>query len=267
MQNGRLNRVAGRRAGQGPLKTSIRYTIPNGVTALSLLLGLSSIVTSQLGELEFAAWLIVWCGLLDTLDGVVARMLHATSSFGAEFDSMADLISFGAAPAILVIHAGIQLAGIGIGSDAFWLLLAAAGVFTLAGAMRLARFNLTSGEPGTGWFRGVPITAAGGGLLSSLVLVLIHHENLAISLPLRLYLPILLFVLGILMISRLRFPKAKIRKNNLMNAFQFVNIALIFYCGITRSYPEYLFGIGIILLVGGIIAGRIVKDEHEEATA
>jgi len=267
MQNGRLDSDTGHTAAQGPLKNRLRYTIPNGVTALSLLFGLSSIVTSQLGELEFAAWLIVWCGLLDTLDGVVARLLHATSSFGAEFDSMADLISFGVAPAILVVHAGIQLAGIEVASDQFWILLLAAGVFTLAGAMRLARFNLTSDEPSTGWFRGVPITAAGGGMLSSLVLVLIYHEEITVSLPLQLYLPVLLFVLGILMISRVRFPKAKLRKNHFMNAFQIVNIALIFYCGITRSYPEYLFGIGIVLMVGGIIAGRIVKEEPEEATA
>ena len=249
------------------MKDRIRYTIPNGVTALSLLLGLGSIVTAQLGELEFAAWLIVWCGLLDTLDGVVARMLNATSSFGAEFDSMADLISFGAAPAILMVHAGLQVAGIEVGSESFSVLLAAAGLFTLAGAMRLARFNLTSEEGEPGWFRGVPITAAGGGLLSSLVLVLIYHEELAISLPLKLYFPVLLFVLAILMISRVRFPKARMRKNNFINAFQIVNIALIFYCGITRSFPEYLFGIGVVLIIGGIIAGRISKPEHEEATA
>jgi CDP-diacylglycerol--serine O-phosphatidyltransferase len=249
------------------LKDRIRYSIPNGVTALSLLLGLGSIVTSQLGELEFAAWLIVWCGLLDTLDGVAARILNATSSFGAEFDSMADLIAFGAAPAILVIHAGLEVGGIEQNSEQFRLLLAAAGLFTLAGAARLARFNLTSEEGEPGWFRGVPITAAGGGLLSSLVLVLIYHEDLAASLPLQLYLPILLFVLGILMISRVRFPKARVRKNRLINVFQFINIALIFICGITRSFPEYLFGIGVVLLIGGIIAGRISKPDTEQATA
>jgi hypothetical protein len=61
------------------------------------------------------------------------------------------------------------------------------------------------------------------------------------------------------MVSRIRFPKAVIRENKFINAFQFVNIALIFYCGITRSWPEYLFGIGVFLLIAGIIAGRISK--------
>lgn len=99
--------------------SKFRYTIPNSVTALSLLLGIASIVTSQIGELEFAAWLIVWCGLLDTIDGVAARLLKATSNFGAEFDSMADLISFGVAPGVLIFNAGLQIGGIEIGSGQF----------------------------------------------------------------------------------------------------------------------------------------------------
>ena len=238
----------------------LRYSVPNSVTALSLLLGIASIVTTQLGDLEFAAWLIVWCGLLDTLDGVAARLLKATSSFGAEFDSMADVISFGVAPAILVLHAGMQLGGIEYESPQFWVLALASGIFALAGAMRLARFNIATETPKHGWFVGVPITACGGGLLSSMVLVLIYHERIAASLPLHLYLPVLLFVLSILMVSRVRFPKATLRESKLINAFQLVNIVLIFYCGVTRSFPEYLFGIGVVLLIGGIIAGRISRE-------
>ena len=243
----------------------LRYGIPNSVTSLSLLLGLGSIVTAQVGELELAAWLIVWCGLLDTMDGLAARLLKATSDFGAEFDSMADLVSFGVAPAILVFNAGLQIAGVQLDSGQFWVLLVACGIFVLAGAMRLARFNLGTMSPGHGWFLGVPITAAGGGLLSSMVLVLIHHRDIAELLPLHRYLPIIMFMLAILMVSRLRFPKAVIRKSKIINAFQFINIALIFYCGIFRVYPEYLFGIGVFLLIAGIIAGRITRDQEERA--
>ncbi len=243
----------------------LRYTVPNGVTALSLLLGVASIVNTQLGDLEFAAWLIVWCGLLDTLDGVVARLLKATSSFGAEFDSMADLVSFGVAPSILVLTAGMQLGGIEFDTGQFWVLAVACGVFVLAGAMRLARFNLTTSKPHSGWYVGVPITAAGGGLMSSLVLVLLMYEQVATAMPLQLYLPILMFVVAIMMISRLRFPKATIRKSKFINAFQVVNITLIFYCGIFRTWPEYLFGIGVFLLIAGTIAGRITRDTAPDA--
>ncbi len=247
------------------MKYVLRYTVPNGVTALSLLFGVASIVNTQLGDLEFAAWLIVWCGLLDTIDGVAARLLKATSSFGAEFDSMADLVSFGVAPSILVLNAGMQLGGIEFDTGQFWVLAVACGVFVLAGAMRLARFNLATSKPRSGWYVGVPITAAGGGMLSSLVLVLLMYEQIAITMPLKLYLPILMFVLAIMMISRLRFPKATIRKSKFINAFQLVTIGLIFYCGIFRTWPEYLFGIGVFLLIAGTIAGRITRDTVPDA--
>ena len=238
----------------------LRYTIPNSFTALSLLLGVSSIVTTQLGDLELAAWIIVWCGLLDVLDGLSARILKATSDFGAEFDSMADLVSFGVAPAVLVLNAGLQLGGVEFDSPQFWVLLVAVAVFVLAGAMRLARFNLGTGRPPSGWFTGVPITAAGGGMVSSTVLVLIHHTDIAESLPLHLYLPVFMFVLALLMISRLRFPKARVRDSHFLNAFQGILMAGVYYCGITRSFPEYLFGIGIFIMVSGIIAGRMARD-------
>ena len=239
----------------------LRYTIPNSFTACSLLLGLASIATTQVGDLEFAAWMVVWCGLLDTMDGVAARVLKATSSFGAEFDSMADLVSFGVAPAMLVFNLGLQYGGVELESGQYLVLLAGCGIFVLAGAMRLARFNLTSDVPHGGWFTGIPITAAGGGLISSMVIVMIRHDDISTVLPLQLYLPILMFILGILMVSRIRFPKATMRKSMIINAFQIINITLIFICGIFRIYPEYLFGIGVFLLVAGTIAGRITRDQ------
>ena len=240
----------------------LRYTIPNSFTALSLLLGVASIVTTQLGDLELAGWIIVWCGLLDVMDGVSARLLKATSNFGAEFDSMADLVSFGVAPAVLVLNAGLQIGDVEYESGQFWLLLVAVAVFVLAGAMRLARFNLTTEETPDGWFSGVPITAAGGGLVASLVLVLLQHDDVAVVLPLHLYLPVLMFVLAMLMVSRIRFPKAKRRDNIIFNVFQVVVISTTYYCGITRTYPEVLLGMALLLMVGGIIAGRMTRDHR-----
>jgi CDP-diacylglycerol--serine O-phosphatidyltransferase len=236
-----------------------RYTVPNSFTSLSLLLGIASIITSQIGELELAAWIIVWCALLDVLDGLSARLLKATSDFGAEFDSMADLVSFGVAPAVLMLNTGLQIADVQMETPQFWVLLVAIGVFTLCGAMRLARFNLFNDQPSTGWFTGIPITAAGGGMVSSVVLVLIHHPDIAESLPLHLYLPVLMFVLALLMISRLRFPKAVKRDKLGINLFQGTVILIVYYCGITRSYPEILLGIGTLILISGIIAGRITR--------
>jgi CDP-diacylglycerol--serine O-phosphatidyltransferase len=248
---------------QGCQKTLnvLRYSIPNSFTALSLLLGLGSVVSSQLGNLELAGWMIVWCGLLDVMDGVAARLLKATSTFGAEFDSMADLVAFGVAPAMLVLHTGMNIGGVEFGTDIFLVLLLSVGIFVLSGAMRLARFNLTSDKPQSGWFAGVPITGAGGGLVSTAMILLVRHEAVADALPLHAYLPVGMFVLALLMISRIRYPKATRRKSNLINGFQVIVIISTFYCGITRSYPEYLFFMGLFLLIAGIIAGRINREE------
>ena len=243
------------------MKKAIRYTIPNSFTATSLLLGLASIVTSQAGNLELAGWMIVWCGLLDVLDGLAARALKATSSFGAEFDSMADLVSFGVAPAMLVFHAGIDIAAIDPDSGRYWVLLTAAGVFVLAGAMRLARFNLTTDAPRGGWFAGIPITVAGGALVSTAVILLDKYPDVAASLPLKLYLPVGMFVLALLMISRLRFPKMMKRDSLLLNGFQGFNVIATYYCGITRSFPEFLFFMAVFLVISGVIAGRISPVE------
>lgn len=242
-----------------------RYTVPNSFTALSLLLGLTSIVTSQLGELELAAWMIVWCGLLDVMDGLTARLLKATSSFGAEFDSMADLVAFGVAPAMLVLQAGMQIGGIDPGTGWFFALLGSMGIFVLAGAMRLARFNLSSHKPVKGWFSGVPITAAGGGLTATAVILLTRYEEVAANLPLHLYLPILMVTLALLMVSTLRFPKIVKRNNKIINSFQAFNVVASYYCGITRSYPEFLFSMSVFLLVSGLIAGWLTRASLQYA--
>ena len=85
-----------------------------------------------------------------------------------------------------------------------WVLLLSVGVFVLAGAMRLARFNLTTDKPRSGWFAGIPITAAGGGLLSPAVILLVRYEDIAAALPLHAYLPVVMFVLALAMMSTIR---------------------------------------------------------------
>jgi CDP-diacylglycerol--serine O-phosphatidyltransferase len=242
----------------------LRYGIPNSFTAASLLLGLGSIITGMFGDLELAGWMIVWCGLLDVMDGLAARLLKAESNFGAEFDSMADLVAFGVAPGMLMFQAGMQIGGIEPGSHAFIVLLLAIGVFVLAGASRLARFNLSTGAPSTGWFAGIPITVAGGALISTAVILLAKYPDIAGALPLHAYLPIMLFVMALGMVSTLRFPKMRKRESALINGFQGFNFLATYYCGITRSYPEFLFFMGLFLLVAGLIAGRMSR--YNEAT-
>lgn len=128
--------------------------------------------------------------------------------------------------------------------------------------MRLARFNLATGKPSTDWFVGIPITASGGGLIATAVILLARYEDIAAAMPLHIYLPLILFGFGLAMISTIRFPKIRRRDSKLINGFQGFNFAASYYCGITRSFPEYLFFMAVFLLIAGIIAGRISKKRE-----
>ena len=81
--------------------SKLRYLVPNAFTSMSLILGLISVVLSVRGNPALAAWLILWGVLLDKLDGSAARLLNASSPFGAQLDPFADFVSFGIAPAAL----------------------------------------------------------------------------------------------------------------------------------------------------------------------
>jgi|TARA_B110000914_G_scaffold73905_1_gene64927 CDP-diacylglycerol--serine O-phosphatidyltransferase len=232
-------------------------------TAASLLLGFASIITSQTGNIEQAAWMIIWCGILDVMDGLSARLLNATSPFGAEFDSMADLVSFGVAPAILMLNAVMYLNDIDRYSLEFWVLSISVSAFVLAGALRLARYNLSSDKPMKGWFSGIPITAAGGGLTATAVILLLRYDGILDAELINLYVPIFMFILAIGMVSTFKFPKMMKRDGLYINFFQAFNFSISCYCAVTRSYPEFLFFMGIFLLIAGTLAGFFAKTEEK----
>jgi len=114
------------------------------------------------GRLEIAGWLIILAGVLDMLDGRIARLTRATSDFGKEYDSLADVVSFGVAPAILVWEWGLQ----GMGRWGW----AVAFLFLVAGSVRLARFNVHVADDDPHHFTGLPIPG-GAGALALMVLL------------------------------------------------------------------------------------------------
>ena len=91
-----------------------------------------------------------------------------------------------------------------------------------------------------------------------MIILLVRYPDVADSLPLHLYLPIFMFVLALLMISTIRFPKMMKRESKVFNAFQGLNVVVTYYCGITRSFPELLFFMAVLILISGIIAGTII---------
>jgi CDP-diacylglycerol---serine O-phosphatidyltransferase len=130
------------------------YLLPSMFTMANLFCGYACIVHSMRQELSTAALFIGFAFVLDMLDGRIARMTGTTSAFGLEFDSLADVVSFGVAPAILSFQWGLQPLG-RIG----W---AAGFLFVAAAAVRLARFNIQSGSQDKRYFVGMPSPPAAG---------------------------------------------------------------------------------------------------------
>src|SRR5271154_2444636 len=117
----------------------LRLLIPNVITLLALCLGLTAIRFAFEGSIEWAVSAIAAAAVLDGLDGRIARALKGTSRFGAELDSLADFVDFGVAPSIVLYFSGLdQMKSLG------WL---ATLVFSIACALRLARFNVMIDDP------------------------------------------------------------------------------------------------------------------------
>lgn len=128
------------------------YILPNLCTTASLFCGFFAVIHSFKGEFVSAAWAVIIAGVFDFLDGRVARLTHAESEFGIEYDSLVDLASFGLAPAVLMYTWGLKgFSRIG------WL---GAFLYFACGALRLARFNVQSNSVERTWFQGLPIPVA-----------------------------------------------------------------------------------------------------------
>jgi CDP-diacylglycerol--serine O-phosphatidyltransferase len=196
------------------------YFLPNLLTAGNLFCGfvaLTKIVEADLtpspegvinwGPIKVAMAFILLACIFDLFDGRVARMGGIDSPFGREFDSLADLISFGVAPAFLVHR--VVLADVFVNHPQIgWFI---ASIYLLCGAFRLARFNVLAaqGDRGTSEFVGFPIPSAAG-LVVSLTLLIIHLNENERSLGRWRYIPaVVLVFLSIMMVSTVRYPSFK----------------------------------------------------------
>jgi CDP-diacylglycerol--serine O-phosphatidyltransferase len=131
------------------------YILPNLITTGNLFFGFFSIVKGLQGNFLWASGAILLAAIFDVLDGRVARMTNSQSEFGVQYDSLCDLISFGAAPALLMYKAGLSEAG-----RLGWIVCF---LFLACGALRLARFNVQSSiGKASGDFTGLPIPMAAG---------------------------------------------------------------------------------------------------------
>ena len=174
----------------------LTYLLPNLFTASSIFVGVISMTEAAKGHFVPSAWLILLALLFDGLDGRIARLTHTTSRFGVEFDSLADIISFGIAPAMLLYHyAGAQYGKFGILVSA---------LYVIFGAIRLARFNVTVSRNDPNVFIGLPIPTAAIFIAASLIFLEEYALHRYAFFLLALALPV-----GLLMVTNIRYPSFK----------------------------------------------------------
>lgn len=178
-------------------QSKYRYVIPSAITFTSLACGLTAILLAAEGNLMAAGVLILVSYVLDLFDGEAARRLDAGSEFGLQLDSLTDLISLGTAPAVLAyIH---LRSGDRVSMALVWPLIV---LYVLAGAFRLARFNLLPTKEGQTDSVGLTISTAGATLTLAVLTDVANSQEVLHDL---FFLP-LLFGLALLMISRISHP-------------------------------------------------------------
>ncbi|MGM0599114.1 MAG: CDP-diacylglycerol--serine O-phosphatidyltransferase [Candidatus Rifleibacteriota bacterium] len=171
--------------------------LPNACTSMNLFCGYLAITLTSQAEYLVAGWLIIAANIFDILDGRLARLTSVSSRFGAELDSLADLVSFGVAPAFLVYSRYLE--------NQKMLGIIVTGIFVLCGALRLARFNVTPHSK-QDVFEGLPIPA-GAGILATLTIFELQFINF-LKIP-NYVIPFVVILTAYLMVSKVEYPAMK----------------------------------------------------------
>lgn len=227
------------------------YLLPNLFTTAALFAGFYAIVAAMSGRFESAAMAVFVAMVLDGMDGRIARLTNTQSDFGAEYDSLSDMVSFGVAPALVVFEWSLfSLGKLG------WL---AAFVYTATAALRLARFNTQVGVADKHYFQGLASPAAAAvvagmvwlGVDSGVDGVSVNYLALGITV-----------VVGALMVSNFRYHSFK--GLDLKGKVPFVTVLLIvFVLVLVSTYPpQILFALLIMYVFSGPVWTLIQRRRH-----
>ena len=218
------------------------YILPNLFTTAALFAGFFAIVQAMNGRFEVSAVAIFLAMVFDGLDGRVARLTHTQSAFGAEYDSLSDMVSFGVAPALVVYEWALR----GMGKLG-WI---AAFIYCAGAALRLARFNTNIDVVDKRYFQGLPSPAAAT-LVAGLVWVLIDNDWSGDEA--RWYACVLTMFAGITMVSNIRYYSGK--DINLKKSVPFiVVVGLAIAFALVSSYPP---GVLFALLLAYALSGYV----------
>lgn len=237
------------------------YLLPNLFTLAALFAGFYAIVQAMNNHFVNAAMAIFVAMILDGLDGRVARMTHTQSSFGAEFDSLSDMVSFGVAPALVAYEWALK----GFGKIG-WVV---AFIYCAGAALRLARFNTNIGTVDKRWFQGLPSPAAAA-LVAGLVWVFNDYNGEQEQVPLVLQWAALIATLfaGLTMVSNVRFWSFK--EFHMRRTIPFLALLLIvFIISLLASEPGIvLFGFFVCYAISGYVylLYKLVRRDKTPAT-
>lgn len=222
------------------------YLLPNLFTTAALFSGFYAIIKGMNHQFEAAAIAIFIAMILDGIDGRVARLTNTQSEFGAEYDSLSDLVSFGLAPALVMYTWTLSTLG-----KVGWLV---AFIYTAATALRLARFNVQIGKIDKAYFQGLPSPAAAA-VMAGLVWFCdeSHIEPNSIA-----YLSLLLTLgTGLLMVSNIRYRSFKdLNLKGKVPFFAILAIVLLFVV-ISSNPPTVLFGAFLIYALSGVVSSSL----------
>jgi CDP-diacylglycerol--serine O-phosphatidyltransferase len=227
--------------------------MPSAFTLGNLFFGFWAIVSAFNGNFRWAGWFIVFAGILDMLDGRVARLSGTGTRFGAELDSLVDVISFGVAPALLIYFLDFSSAG-----RFAWILCF---IYVTAVALRLARYNvLSAGKPSTGWFTGLPSPSAGMTLAvyypfsqtewyrASIAYLDLQHQGLVV----------LMLLLAVLMVSNVKYPKFPSIGVRSMKGLLGLAVHLTILLGGIFAPEYFLFPLGLFYVSFGLARATIL---------
>jgi len=237
--------------------------VPSLFTLFNLFFGIWAIVLASRGEFYRAGWYIFFAGILDTLDGRVARLSKTGTRFGAELDSLVDVVSFGVAPAFLIYQ--LEFAS---GGQAEWIFCY---FYVMAAAIRLARFNVTQAGRAKRSFIGLPSPAAGMTLATFYPFTTTDlYQHVFRVLPRHHLMQFLMIGLAILMVSNVRYatlPRAGLR--TLRGLLGLATILLILVFGV-RDHDAFFFPLGVAYMAYGVLRATVLGfffevGEDEEA--
>ena len=216
------------------------YILPNLFTTMNIFCGFYAVIAAVNGAANAAAIAILVAAIFDALDGKIARATHTTSRFGVEYDSLADLISFGLAPGLLIYLWALKPLG-----RLGWL---AAFLFMVCGALRLARFNTQVDSVKSDYFFGLPIPEAAGMLAAT---VMLHHRLGIGTSANKILILMLIYILSFLMVSSIKFHSFKKPELFKKMNFNYLVAAVLIMIFIAAQPAIALFSIGLAYIMSG----------------